>query len=415
MRKVYEFLQEHGKPPREAYFDHENSGWVPPEVVEEMLPYFNQRGYGHPSITNRPGWEAYEVLESTLDLVGKTLNIGDGELVITHSGTESNNLAIKGTALANMDSERKKIITSAIEHPSVLFPARTLEERGFKLVTLPVDEEGFVEPDMLEAVLDDKTFMVSIQAVNHEIGTVQELEKLVKIVKDVDEKIIFHTDASDAYGRIRMDVKKLGLDMLTISSHKIHGPKGVGILYVGPGVKIKSVLDGALSTQRLWPGVENVPSIAGFRKAVELAFTDFDKNVEKMKILRDKLLDGIIENVPDVLLNGPRGERRAPDNVNVSFLHVEGESITIELSTRGVYVSSGSACTSRVLEPSHVILAIGRRHVEAHGSILFKLSRYNTREDVEYALSQIPPAIQRLRTISPLGKEYKEVLEEAVD
>ncbi|MCS7126141.1 MAG: cysteine desulfurase [Aigarchaeota archaeon] len=412
MRKVSEFLIEHGKPSREVYLDHENSGWVPPEVVNEMLPYFNQKGYGHPSITNRPGWEAYEVLESTLELVGRTLNVSDGELIITHSGTESNNLAIKGAALARTDKERYKIIVSAIEHPSVIFPARTLEEHGFKLVTIPVDNEGFVDPEMLEALIDEKTFMVSIQAVNHEIGTIQNLEELVKIVKERDEKIIFHTDASDAYARIPLDVKKLGIDMMTISSHKIHGPKGVGLLYVDKKIKIKSILDGALSTQRFWPGVENVPALAGFRKAVELAFTDFEKIVERMKVLRDRLIDGIIEKVPDVLLNGPRGEKRAPDNVNVSFLHVEGESITIELSTRGVYVSSGSACTSRVLEPSHVILAIGRRYEEAHGSILFKISRYHTEGDIEYALSQIPPAIQRLRTISPLGRE---IMEEAVD
>lgn len=413
MSKVSELLKEHGIPPREVYFDHENSGWVPPEVVNEMMQYFNRKGYGHPSITNKPGWEAYEVLESTLELVAKTLNSTDGEFVVTHSGTESNNLAIKGAALAHSGRDRNKILVSAIEHPSVLFPARALEEHGFRMVTVPVDSEGFVDPDMLAAMVDEHTFMVSIQTVNHEIGTIQDLERLVKVVKEVDENILFHTDASDAYGKIRLDVKKLGVDMLTISGHKIHGPRGVGLLYVKGGVKLKPILEGALSTQKLWPGVENIPAIAGFRKAVELAFGDFEGNVEKMRRLRDKLMKGILDGVPGVLLNGPSGDKRAPDNLNVSFLNVEGESITIELSLRGVYVSSGSACTSRVLEPSHVILAIGRKHVEAHGSTLFKTSRYHTEEDIDYALTQIPLAIRRLREISPLSGEG-EILGEVV-
>ncbi|MCF8885304.1 MAG: cysteine desulfurase family protein [Nitrososphaerota archaeon] len=412
MVKISELLEQHGKPSREVYLDNENSGWVPPEVVEAMLPYFNQKGYGHPSITNLPGWEAYEVVESTLELVKKTLNIRSGELVLTHSGTEANNLAILGTALAANKGKRRKIVVSAIEHMSVLFPARTLEERGFKFVTVPVDKEGFVNPEILSMLVDNETLLVSIQMVNHEIGTIQDLKTLVKVVKDVDSEIIFHTDAVDAYGRLKIDVEDLGVDMLTLSSHKIHGPKGVGVLYVREGLKISPILYGALSTQKMWPGVENVPAIAGFGKAVELAFRDFEGNVEKMKNLRDMLIDGILETVPDTLLNGPRGEKRAPDNVNVSFLHVEGESITIELSLRGIYVSSGSACTSRVLEPSHVILAIGRKHEEAHGSILFKISRYNSREDIEYVLSQIPLAIERLREISPLAKQSKRSIDE---
>lgn len=413
MVKVSDFLKEHGKPLREVYLDHENSGWVPSEVVEAMLPYFNQRGYGHPSITNLPGWEAYEIVESTIEKINKTINARDGELVITHSGTEANNLAIIGSTLAR-SRERNKIIISAIEHVSVIFPARSLEENGYRTVTIPVDKEGFVDPDMLSMLIDHETSMVSIQMVNHEIGTIQNIRELVETVKDKNDRIVFHTDAVDAYGRMKIDVEELGVDLLTLSSHKIHGPRGLGVLYVRDGVKLKPIMHGALSTQKMWPGVENVPAIAGFNKAIDLAFTNFEDNVKKMKLLRDMLMNGILERVPEVLVNGPRGEKRAPDNVNVSFLHVEGESITVELSLRGVYVSSGSACTSRVLEPSHVILAIGRKHEEAHGSILFKTSRYHTIEDIEYVLTQIPPAIERLRKISPLARESRETIKKMV-
>ncbi|RLF22475.1 MAG: cysteine desulfurase [Thermoprotei archaeon] len=407
MSHVRELLSKHGKPPREVYFDHENSGWVPPEVVEAMLPFFNIRGYGHPAITNLPGWEAYEVVETTRELVMKVISARQGDdVVFTHSGTEANNLAIMGTALANK-KRGTKIVISSIEHPSVIYPAQELEELGFRVVMVPVDGEGFIDPEILNAMVDKETILVSTQMVNHEIGTIQELRELVKAAKDANPEVIFHTDAIDALGRIPIDVSKLGVDLLSLSSHKIHGPKGVGALYVREGVKLKPIIHGALSTQKLWPGVENVPALAGFRKAIELAFENFEANVAHMRQLRDKLLNGILERVDDVLVNGPIGDRRAPDNVNVSFLYIEGESLTVELSLRGVYVSSGSACTSRILEPSHVLLAIGRKHEEAHGSIMFRISRYHKEEDIDYALSQIPEAVERLRALSPIAPKRK--------
>ena len=403
MNKVKELLKVHGKPSREVYFDHENSGWVPPEVVEAMLPYFNKKGYGHPAITNKPGWEAYEVLEETIQVLSETLNVNEGgEFIFTHSGTEANNLAIMGTAFAHKGGDRRKIVVTAIEHPSVLYPAQELEKFGFKTVVVPVDDEGFVDPEILMAYIDDETLLVSVQMVNHEIGTIQNLGELVEVVKDVDSRIVFHTDAVDAYGRVPIDIKELGVDLMTISSHKIHGPKGVGVLYKRDGVKIKRIIHGALSTQVYWPGVENIPAIAGFKKAIELAFNDFENNIKRMKQLRDLLFDEILNNIDDVVVNGPLGDERAPDNVNVSFLHVEGEALTVELSLRGIYVSSGSACTSRVLEPSHVLLAIGRAHEEAHGSILFKVTRYHTRDDVKYAVEQLKDAVSKLRAMSPL-------------
>ena len=400
---VEKLLRIHGKPPREVYFDHENSGWVPPEVVKAMIPYYNIKGYGHPAITHKPGWEAYEVIYKTKELVARTIGVGStDEIVITHSGTEANNLAILGTALANR-KRSGKIIVSAIEHLSVIFPAEQAKKLwGFKVVRVPVDEEGFVDPDILAAYIDKDTILVSIQMVNHEIGTIQPIKDLVDVAKSINPNVIFHTDAADAYGKLAIDVEKLGIDMMTISSHKIHGPRGVGILYVKSDIEIENIIYGQLSTEKKWPGVENIPAIAGFRKAVELAFTSLDENIAKMQQLRDQLLGGITSVIPHVLINGPLGVKRAPDNVNVSFLYIEGEALTVELSLRGIYVSSGSACTSRILEPSHVLLAIGRKHEEAHGSILFKISRYHTREDIEYTIKQLEEAVTRLRRISAL-------------
>jgi cysteine desulfurase len=236
--------------------------------------------------------------------------------------------------------------------------------------------------------------------VNHEIGTIQRIKELVDAVKSNNPRTIFHTNAADAYGWVSIDVEKFNIDMLTISSHKIHGPRGVGVLYVREGIELEPPLKGQLSVEKYWPRVENVPLIAGFKKAVEIMFRGFNSRVSYVRSLRDRLLNGILSKVPDVLINGPLGDSRVANNVNVSFLYIEGEALTVELSTRGVYVSSGSACTSRVLEPSHILLAIGRKHEEAHGSILFKLSQYHRQEDIDYALEVIPGAVERLRSIS---------------
>lgn len=400
---VKDLLKAHGEPPREVYLDLENSGWVPPEVVNAMIPYFNEIGYGHPAITHKKGWEAYELLyEAKEELVKRIGADSIDEVVFTHSGTEANNLAILGTSLANKD-KKGKIVMSVIEHLSVIFPAEQASKLyGFKPIRIPVDEQGFIDPEIFKAYIDKDTTIVSIQMVNHEIGTIQNLKELVEIAKDINPNVIFHTDAADAFGKIDFNVKDLGVDLLTISSHKILGPRGVGVLYIRKGTKVEPILRGQLSVEKLWPGVENIPLIAGFRKAVELAFNNFRGNVSKMRHLRDKLMKGILDNVPDVLVNGPMGDKRAPDNINTAFLYAEGEAITVEFSLRGIYVSSGSACSSRVLEPSHVLLAIGRKHEEAHGSILFKVSRYHSEDDIDYVLENIPPAIERLRKISSI-------------
>ncbi len=401
--EIRELLATHGKPAREVYLDNENSGWVPREVVEEMIPYFNERGYGHPSITNKPGWEALEVIAETTELVARTVAGNPIGVNFVHSGTEANNLAILGAVKAKK-SRGKKIVISDIEHYSVLLPALSLEDIGFTVIRAPVDEEGFVDIDVLQELVDKETILVSIQAVNHEIGTIQRLKEIVEVVKDENPDVIFHTDACDAYGRIELNVRDLEIDLLSLSSHKVLGPKGVGVLYIKEGVRVEPILKGALSSQHLWPGVENVPAIVGFKKAIELAFEGFQEHNQRLISMRDYLMNSILESVPDTKLNGPSGKERVPDNVNISFLHVEGEALTVELSMRGVYVSSGSACTSRILEPSHVMLAIGREYEEAHGSILFKLTRYHELDDMQYVVEQVIGAVKRLRKLSPLGK-----------
>jgi len=399
LEKIRGLLKVHGSPPREVYYDFENSGWVPPEVVEAMLPYFNVKGYGHPSITNKPGWEALEAVLEAQEFIARSIGATPDEIAFTHSGTEANNLAIIGAALAKRNLG-KKIIISSIEHFSVLVTANELGNRGFKVIQLPVNEHGIVDLELLDVLVDKETILVSIQTVNHEIGTIEPIKEVVEIVRDRNPETLIHTDAVDGYTRIPIDVREIGVDLLSLSSHKILGPKGAGALFIREGVRIERILHGALSTQKYWPGVENVPAIVGFHKAAELALENWSDKIAYVRMLRDKLMDGIVNGVPDVLINGPRKDGRAPDNVNISFLYIEGEALTVELSLRGIYVSSGSACTSRVLEPSHVLLAIGRRHEEAHGSILFKLTRYHSIEDIEYTIDQLMDAVSRLRALS---------------
>ncbi len=400
-RPMRELIESHGRPEREVYLDHENSGLIIPEALEAMIGAYREGGRGHPSITHRIGWISYQSLYEATSAISAALNCDTNELVHTHGGTEANNLAIIGSAMMEPRS-RRKILLSSIEHLSVIFPAEWLGRYGFKVIKIPVDREGFIDLDTLSREVDKDTLMVSVAAVNHEIGTIQDLKAVGDIVKDRDEGVLIHTDACDALGRIPIDVKRLGVDLASFSSHKVYGPKGVGALYVKEGVKLEPILQGQLSTQKLWPGVENIPGIMGFSKALEMMHKHLDEYTKRMAKLRDRLIDGIMERVSHAVLNGPRGERRSPDNVNISFLYCEGEALTVELSMMGIYVSSGSACTSRVLEPSHVLLSIGRRYEEAHGSLLMKISPYNSDMEIDYVLEALPGAVDRIRSLSPI-------------
>jgi cysteine desulfurase len=399
-KSISELIELHGIPEREVYLDYENSGLIIPEALKAMENAYEWSGRGHPSITHLMGWISYQTLYEATENIASAINCSPNELVYTHNGTEANNLAIIGSV--DLSQNRKKILVSSIEHLSVVFSVERLERYGFKVIKIPVDDEGFINLDFLSHHIDKETLLVSVAAVNHEIGTVQDIGAIRDIVKDRDENILIHTDACDALGRIPLDVKRLGADLASFSSHKVYGPKGVGALYVKEGIKLEPIIHGQLSTQKLWPGVENVPGIIGFSKAVEIIYKNFREYTSKMTKLRDRLINGTLEKIDHTILNGPSGSKRSSDNVNISFLYCEGEALTVELSMKGVYVSSGSACTSRVLEPSRVLLAIGRRYEEAHGSLLMKVSPFNTIADIDYVLDILPKVVGRIRSLNPI-------------
>jgi cysteine desulfurase len=399
VENVKELLKAHEGITHEVYLDNENSTMVPKEVVDAMLPYYSQRAYGNPTLTHKPGWEAFETLMESAQKISKFLGAKIlEEITFTPGETEANNLALMGAAFANKH-KGKKIVISEIEPINVLHVTELLQKFGFATTKIPVDREGFLNLEKLTEAVDKETVLASIATVNNEIGTIQPLKDALDIVKDKNPDALFHTDASDAYGRIPLNVQDLKVDLATVGSYKILGPRGIGALYVKEGVNVDKILEGQIGTQKLWPGVENTPLIVGFTKASELAFHSFEANVNRMHTLRDKLADGIFGGLSDLKLNGPKGDKRAPDNANISFLRCEGEALTIELSLKGVYVSSGSACSRRLLQPSHVLVAIGRRFSEAHGSILMKTTRYHTEEDITYVLDVIPSAVGRIRGI----------------
>jgi cysteine desulfurase len=399
VENVKELLKAHEGIKHEVYLDNENSSMVPKEVVDTMLPYYSQRAYGNPTLTHKPGWEAFETIMESSQKIAKFLGSKIlEEITFTPGETEANNLALMGSAFA-MKNHGRKIVISEIEPINVLHVTEMLQKYGFTTTKIPVDQEGFLNLEKLQDAMEKDTILVSIAVVNNEVGTIQPIKEALEIVKDKNSEAVFHTDASDAYGRIPLNLQDLKVDLATVSSYKILGPRGIGALYTKEGVNVDRILEGQIGTQKLWPGVENTPLIVGFTKASELAFQDFETNMNRMRKLRDKLVDGIFAELSDVKFNGPKGDRRAPDNANISFLRCEGEALTIELSLKGVYVSSGSACSRRLLQPSHVLVAIGRKFSEAHGSILMKTTRYHTEEDITYVLEVLPSAVGRIRGI----------------
>jgi cysteine desulfurase len=399
VENVKALLKAHEGIAREVYLDNENSTMVPKEVVDAMMPYYNQRAYGNPTLTHKPGWEAFEIIMESAQKIRKFLGAKIlEEITFTPGETEANNLALMGAAFANKH-KGKKIVISEIEPINVLHVTELLQKFGFTTTKIPVDREGFLNLEKLKEAVDKETVLASIATANNEIGTIQPVKEALDIIKDKNPETLFHTDASDAYGRIPLNVQDLKVDLATVSSYKILGPRGIGALYIKEGVNVDKILEGQIGTQKLWPGVENTPLIVGFTKASELAFQDFEANAKRMSTLRDKLVDGIFAELSDLRFNGPKGDKRVPDNANISILRCEGEALTIELSLKGVYVSSGSACSRRLLQPSHVLVAIGRRFSEAHGSILMKTTRYHTEEDITYVLDVLPSAVNRIRGI----------------
>jgi len=383
-----------------VYLDHAATTPTRPEVARAMLPYFSER-FGNPSSLYALAREAKEAVEEARGRVAAAIGAAPEEVFFTSGGTEADNWAIKGVAAAN----RKKgdhIVTSSIEHHAVLHPCRALEKQGYRVTYLPVDEFGRVEPGAVEEAITDKTILVSVMAANNEIGTVQPVAAISEIAHD--HGVLFHTDAVQAIGAIPVDVDAMGADLLAISAHKFGGPKGTGALYIRRKTRIGTFMDGGAQERGRRAGTENVPGIVGMGRAIELAVGEMPQNAPRLAAMRDRLIRGILDAVPDTRLNGHPTERLA-NNVNVAFRYVEGESILLMLDALGIAASTGSACTSASLEPSHVLTACGLPPEHAHGSLRLTLGHRNTEEDVDYVLEVLPGIIGRLREISPLTPE----------
>jgi len=382
------------------YVDNNATTQVAPEVFEAMKPFL-QDVYGNPSSMHFKGGEAQEAMVDAREKVAAVVGASPDEIVFTSCGTESDNAAILGTLESH--PEKRHIISTRVEHPAVWTLCKHLEKKGYRVTMLSVDREGRLDLDELRATISDDTALVSIMYANNETGVIFPIEEIGQIVKS--RAIPFHTDAVQVVGKIPLDMRKSTVDMLSFSGHKLHAPKGIGVLYIRKGTKFSPFLIGGHQEKGRRGGTENIPYIVGLGKACELAARHLEEENNKVRSLRDKLEGGLLERIPDTLVNGDR-EHRLPNTVSVSFEYVEGESILLMLSNLGICASSGSACTSGSLEPSHVLRAMGIPFTAAHGSIRFSLSIYNTEEDIDYILEQLPPIIERLREISPFWRDY---------
>jgi len=385
--------------------DHTAGRTVDPRVIDAMSPYMKSL-CGNPSSVHSFGQEARRALEEARTKVAESINAESKESIFLTSGaTESNNMAIKGVARRSRDHGRH-IITSSIEHMSVLNPCKFLMTMGFKVTFLPVDHYGFVNLTSLEEELTNETILVSIMYANGEIGTIQPIKEISRMVHR--KNAYLHVDAAAANGQVPINVNDEGIDLLTISSNDMYGPKGVGALYIKKGTRLEPLIHGGGQERGLRSGTENLPGIVGFGKAAEIAKEEMSTESERLKKLRDKLIKGLLDPIPHSFLNG-HPTKRLPNNAAVRYSFIEGESILLDLDMKGVAASSGSACTAKTLEPSHVLRAIGLRHEEAHGSLLFTLGRQNTEEEVDYVINIMPDIVKRLREMSPLTP--KELME----
>lgn len=390
------------------YMDHAATTPIDSRVVEAMLPYFREK-YANPSSLYTAAQEVRGAIDESRAKVAELLNSDVEEIIFTSGGTESNNLALKGVAFANK-KKGKHIITSAIEHHAVLHPCEWLKKQGFKITFLPVDKYGFVNIKELENAIQKDTILISIMHANNEIGTIEPIEEIGKIARE--KGIYFHTDAVQSIGKIPVDVKKMNVDLLSMSSHKIYGPKGTGALYVRRGVAIEPLLHGGGHEFNRRSGTENAAGIVGFGKAVEIAKKEMGSEAERLAKLRDRLIKGTLE-IENSWLNG-HPTKRLPNNANFCFKFIEGESLILELDYRGISANTGSACSSKSLEPSHVLRAIGLKPEETHGSLRLTLGRQSTGKDVEYIIEVLPGIVKRLREISPFKidfREYEKTLE----
>ena len=386
-----------------TYMDYSATTYVKPEVLDAMMPFFTEK-FGNPSSFYGISRETKMAVDNARAQVAKAINCDPNEVYFTGGGSEADNWAIKGIATAHM-KKGNHIITTKIEHHAVLHTCEFLEKFGFEVTYLDVNEEGFVDLKQLEEAITDKTILVSIMFANNEIGTIQPIKEIGALCRE--KKVLFHTDAVQAIGSVPVDVKEMNIDLLSLAGHKLYGPKGLGALYIRKGVRIDNLIHGGGQERGRRAGTENIPGVVGLGKAIEIATENIEENRARLTVLRDKLIDGVLERIPYARLNGPRGDKRLPGNSNISFEFIEGESILLSLDFEGICASSGSACTSGSLDPSHVLLAIGLPHEKAHGSLRTTLGAASTEEDVEKLLNELPPIIERLRNMSPLWYDFK--------
>mgnify|MGYP001662475581 FL=1 len=385
---------------RKVYLDNAATTALSPAVLEQMMPYLTTI-YGNPSSPHSFGQEARKGVEHARDQVAKALNALPEEIIFTGCGTESDNTVLFGVA-ERYAKKGNHIITTNVEHHAILHTCEALEKRGVKVTYLPVDENGMVTAEQVEKAITDQTILVSIMFANNEVGTIMPVAEIGKVCRE--HGVLFHTDAVQAVGHVPVDVKAMNIDMLSLSAHKFHGPKGVGALYVKKGIRLPAYVMGGAQERNRRAGTENVAGIVGLGAAIEIAVQQLPESAARMTKLRDKLIAGIAERIPEVKLNG-HPTLRLPNNVNYSIKYIEGESILLMLDMNGIAASSGSACTSGSLDPSHVLLALGLTHEVAHGSVRLTLSDETTEEDIDYVLEILPKVAERLRAMSPLYHE----------
>jgi len=390
---------------KRIYLDHSATTPVDSRVLEAMKPFFS-KAYGNASSLHKFGQEAKRAMEESREKIANAINAKINEIIFTSGGTESDNLAIKGICLANKSKEKGKnhIITSKIEHHAVLHTCQWMEKQGFEVTYLPVDKYGLVNPADVEDAIKKNTCLVSIMLASNEIGTIEPVEKIGKICRE--NEVYFHTDAVQAFGKIPIDVNKMNIDLLSASAHKVYGPKGVGALFVREGVDIQPIIHGGGHENDIRSGTENVSGIVGFGAASEIAKKEMKREGEREIKLRDKLIKEVLK-IENSHLNG-HPTKRLPNNANFWFAFVEGESLILYLDVKGIAGSTGSACSSKSLEPSHVLLAIGLKYEEAHGSLRLTLGKQNTKEDIDYVLKILPDVVERLREISPYKGKWKQ-------
>jgi len=379
---------------KEIYFDNAATTKIDEKVLDAMIPFLKEK-YGNASSTHLLGEEARRAIEESREVIAKAIGAKYKEVIFTGSGTEANNFVIKGLYFANKEKGKDHIITTKIEHDCVLNSCKWLETQGAKVTYLDVDEKGFVDLEQLKNSITDKTIVVSVIHGNNEVGTIQDLEAIGKICKE--KEVLFHTDACQSFTKTDINVKKLNLDLMTLNAHKIHGPKGVGGLYIREGIKIIPLLHGGGQEFKIRSSTENVAGIVGFAKAVKLGM-----DVKKIKKLRDKLIAGLLK-IDNVNLNGAEGDERLCNNINVSFNNIEGEAIGSFLNSKRIFGSTGSACSSHNLEPSHVLLALGLSNLEANSSIRLSISKYTTEQEIDYVLDELKKIVEKLRRISPIN------------